>query len=311
MRYKLFFITVLFLSILVCAQVVRDQQTQKPVLDKKQVEVFLRNLELFDPSYQVIIGDPKPSLFEGYFELPVQVKTPRMTASLRYFISSDGQRLVKGSIFDLAKSPFQEELSKLNTELQPSFGSINAPVKIVVFADFQCPICKQEAKVLRQQLPAKYAGQVRVFFKDLPWETEHKWALSAAIAGRCVFGQAPAAFWDYHDWVYDHQEQFTPENFGEKLLEFAKSSALDPDKLGGCVATRATQREVERSVSEAYSLQVNRTPTLFINGRVFTGGITWETIDKVIQHELAEKAKDVSSVPCAVLSDGCSAWPPK
>jgi protein-disulfide isomerase len=311
MRVNYFLTLALFCSTLAAGQTALTVTPQKPTLDKQRVETFLRNLESFEPSYQVTIGDLKPSLFADYFEVPVLVKTPRMTASLRYFISRDGQRLVKGSILELGKSPFQEELAKLTTDLQPSFGSATAPVTIVEFADFQCPICKQEAKVLRQQLPAKYAGQVRVVFKDLPWETEHKWAKPAALAGHCIYRQNPAAFWDYHDWVYDHQEQFTPENFSEKLSEFSKSAALDADKLGRCISTRATEGEVERSVEEAHSLQVNRTPTLFINGREISGGVSWEAIEKVIQRELADKPKDVSAAPCAVASDGCSAWPPK
>jgi protein-disulfide isomerase len=311
MRYKLSFITVLLSSVLVYGQAVRNQTMQKPVLDKQLLETYLRNLELFEPNYQVAFGELKPSLFEGYYELPVEVRTPRMTAALRYFVSRDGQYLIKGSVLDLKQTPFKEQLAKLTTEFQPSFGKPTAPVTIIGFADFQCPICKQEAKILRQQLQARYADQVRFYFKDLPWENEHKWAKFAALAGRCVFNQKPAVFWDYHDWAFDHQEEFTPENFVEKLTEFGHASFLDTAKLRNCVENRATEKDVERSVAEAHSLQVNRTPTLFINGRELSGGVSWETIDKIIQHELAGRPKDLSSAPCAVVSDGCSAWPAK
>jgi protein-disulfide isomerase len=302
---------VLLFSVLLAGQTIQTQGPLKPALDKKRIESYLRNLELFDPNYQVTIGDLKPSLFPDFYEIPVEVRTPRMTAVLRYFLSQDGQRLIKGEILDLDKNPFQEVLSKLTTDSQPSFGSATAPVQIVVFADFQCPICKQEAKLLRQQIPAKYPSQVRMYFKDFPWVNEHKWAKPAAMAGRCIFKQQPATFWEYHDWIYDHQDQLTAENFSDKLLEFAKTGSLDKENLQNCVVAKATEAEVDRSLAEAHTLQVNRTPTLFINGREFSGGVAWEMIEKAIQRELAEKPKNLSSAPCAVVSDGCSTWPAK
>jgi protein-disulfide isomerase len=311
MRYKFPFIAVLLFSVLLAGQTMQTLGSQKPALDKQRIENYLRNMELFDPNYQVTIGDLQPSLFPDFYEIPVEVRTPRMTAALRYFLSKDGQHLIKGNIFDLNKKPFQDVLSKLTTDLQPSFGSTTAPVQIVVFADFQCPICKQEAKLLRQQIPAKYPIQVQVYFKDFPWVNEHKWAKAAAMAGRCIFKQQSAAFWEYHDWIYDHQDQLTAENFSDKLSEFAKTGSLDQEKLQRCVATKATEAEVDRSLAEAHTLQVNRTPTLFINGRELSGGVAWETIEKAIQRELAEKPKDLSSAPCTVVSDGCSAWPAK
>src|SRR6267378_3211269 len=57
---------------------------------------------------------------------------------------------------------------KLHTDLQPSFGTPGAPVVIVLFSDFECPYCKEEAKALRSNLLATYPKEVRLYFKDLP-----------------------------------------------------------------------------------------------------------------------------------------------
>jgi len=42
------------------------------------------------------------------------------------------------------------------------------------------------------------------------------------MAGRCVFKQSASAFWDYHDYMFEHQSEITAENMQAKVLEFAK-----------------------------------------------------------------------------------------
>ena len=82
---------------------------------------------------------------------------------------------------------------------------------LVVFSDFECPNCKEEAKTLRERLPAAYPKDVRLYFKDFPLEQIHPWAKAAAMAGQCVFRENPAGFWQFHDWIYEHQAEITPD----------------------------------------------------------------------------------------------------
>jgi len=56
-----------------------------------------------------------------------------------------------------------------------------------------------------------------------------------------VFKQTPAAFWDYHDWVYEHQAEITKDNFRDKALEFAKGKEIDALQFGRCMDTKATE----------------------------------------------------------------------
>ena len=52
----------------------------------------------------------------------------------------------------------------------PSFGAgPGAPVTLVVFGDFECPVCQKEEQELRKNLPASpLADKVRVYFTDFP-----------------------------------------------------------------------------------------------------------------------------------------------
>ena len=119
-----------------------------------------------------------------------------------------------------------------------------------MYSDFQCSYCKEEANVIRKKLAAAFPTQVQVYFKDFPLEPIHPWAKPAAIAGRCVFRQKPAAFWDYHDWMFEHQGEITVENLKDKVAEFGKTKSLEPIQLAACMETKATEAEVNKSQAE-------------------------------------------------------------
>jgi len=157
---------------------------------------------------------------------------------------------------------------------------------MVVFSDFQCPYCREFAKTLRDNLQKKYAQDVRVVFKNFPLETIHPWARAAAEAGACVAGEQPEAFWAFHDWIFEHQQEVTAANLKEKTLAFAKEHTVDEAKLSSCIDTHATGKQVEESENIGRRLQIQQTPTSFINGRMMAGDVAWTQLDAVIQLEL-------------------------
>jgi protein-disulfide isomerase len=262
------------------------EPAKKSALDKPTMEAYVRQVELLPEQLKLSVGDPKPSTFADFYEVPVEVTTPQGVFALRYFVSKDGQKVVKGSIFDINKAPFEAEAKKLKTDLQPSFGVPGAPVVIVVFTDFECPNCREEAKVLRENIQKEFPKEVRVYYKDFPLEQMHPWAKAAAIAGRCVFQSNPALFWDYHDWIFEHQPDINAENLKNKVLEWAGEKNVDTLRLSGCIDTKATEKEVDKSIGEGRSLAVSGTPTLFINGRPLTGAIPWANLSQVIKREI-------------------------
>ncbi|HOK45414.1 MAG TPA: DsbA family protein [Bryobacteraceae bacterium] len=266
---------------------------RKSFYDKAELEQYLRHLYVWGPKISVTISDPKPSAkLPGFNEVNVRASAGQAVQDELFYISTDGQRILKAAVFEFGQNPFKAELDKLKTEFQPSFGTPGAPVVIVVFTDFECPYCKQEAKMLRDNLMNAFPKQVRVYFKDFPLESIHPWAKMASIAGRCVFRQKPAAFWDYHDWVYEHQSEINAGNFKSKVMEFAKTKAneIDVAELTRCMETRATEAEVDRNIAEGKSLGVNSTPTLFVNGRRLVGTMEWHNLRQIIENEIEYQA---------------------
>ena len=270
-----------------CACFLPAQEKPKSALDKTQMETFVRHLLAVIPEVQVKIDDPKPSPVSNLLQVDVHFSYNGRSQDETFFVTKDGKDVIRGFVYDVAQNPFKPELDKLKTDLSPTFGTAGAPVSLVVFSDFQCPNCKEEEKTLRQNLLASFPTQVRVYFKDFPLEQIHPWAKAAAIAGRCVFRQSPAKFWEYHDWIYEKQSDITVENLKNQVLEFANNAKdLDTLQLGRCMDTKATEAEVNASIAEAHELHVDATPTMFLNGRRLVGNYPWPNLEQIINGEL-------------------------
>jgi protein-disulfide isomerase len=269
-------------------------QTSSPTknaLNKAVLEAYLRHVDIYRGAVAFKIDDPKPSRYlPGFYEVEVHLTFDGGGGKDDlYYVSKDGQTIVRGDVYDIHKNPFQASLDKLTLADQPSFGPANAPVTIVEFGDLECPDCKMEAPVLRHNVTETFPDKVRVFFKNYPLESVHPWARAGAIAARCVYRQGQPAFWKFYDWIYDTQEQITPENLNSKILDWAGQNSLNAVELGRCIDTKATEPEVDRSIAEGHQLGIRGTPTLFINGRKI-GGLAWPDLELVINLELQYQA---------------------
>jgi len=279
----------------------------KTAFDKVALEAYLRHAELWISQVQVKIDDPKPSAeLAGYSDVWVHLSYNGGTKDELYYISKDGQKILKGQIYDIAKNPFQSNVDKLKTDQAPFYGGpANAPVTLIVFSDFQCPVCLQEETILRTNIPAAFGDKVRIYFKDFPLDAIHPWARTAAIAGRCMAAQGPETFWNYHDWIYANQNALKPEggDAKEKILDYASKKGVDGMLLGRCLDDKNTAAQVQRSVDEGHALQVSATPTLFLNGRKLEGAVDLDTLKALIQIEIDQQVKTASATAeeCCVV----------
>src|SRR5579863_5133970 len=149
-------VTFLLLSFSLLAQTNANSNAgTKSALDKATLEAYLRYSELWIPQVEVKIDDPQPSAdLNNYFDVWVHLSYNGATKEEMYYVSKDGRNIVKGTAYDITKSPFQTNVAQLNTEQQPSFGAgAGAPVTMVLFADFQCPVSQKEEQELRKNLP--------------------------------------------------------------------------------------------------------------------------------------------------------------
>ena len=281
----------LFLSamaVALLAVAVLAQPPKKSAFDKATFEAYVRHLFVMDKRITVQVMDPKPSTaLPGFFDVTVHASAGAQSQDFTFLVSKDGSRIVQGTVYDIAANPFKPQLDKLNTEGAPNFGTKGAPVVLVEFSDFECPYCKEEASMLRANLPVGYLKDVHLYFKEFPLENLHPWAKSGAIAGRCVARQSNDEFWSFHDWIFLHQADITADNFKDQVMGWAKlEPGLNSAALSQCIDTKATAAEVDRSEAEGRALGIVQTPTLFVNGRKLEGATDWPTLKSIIDYEI-------------------------
>jgi protein-disulfide isomerase len=279
------------LAICLIGLTVRAQQpggaaTAASTQTQKNIEAYLRNLYAFGPDVKLIVGPLNPSPVEGVLEASIDVTMGQNKQNAKFYISKDGRFLFRGELSDMTKDPLAENLAQIRMTDAPAIGDPKAPVTIVEYSDFECPVCRGLHDALRNILP-NYAGKVRVIFKDFPLEQLHPWARTAAIAGRCAYQQKPEAFWKVYDLIYDNQEIISAENAWTKMVDYASQAGLDADTFKSCMASPEAGAAVNASHANGEKLEVNSTPTVFVNGRRMVGADA-NLLQQYINYELAK-----------------------
>lgn len=159
----------------------------------------------------------------------------------------------------------------------PSKGSSSGRVAIVEFADYECSHCK-EAQTVMKPLLAKYASDVTLYFKHFPITSNN--SLNAALGATAAQNQGK--FWQFSDKVWENWDHLTPA-----LLEgLAKEIGLDFSRWYADVGSEEVRGHVQRDRTEARSLEIHRTPGIFINGRRYTDEIDFPSLKDWIDEEL-------------------------
>ncbi len=164
-------------------------------------------------------------------------------------------------------------------------GNADAPVTILVFADFQCPYCGNFQIDTEPQIEAKYlqAGLVRIGYQHFAFlGDESQWA---AEASECADDQQ--AFWPYHDKLYasqngENQGAFSKDN----LKKFAADLGLDAAAFGQCLDSGKYSTLVMNQTSALQQLGVSSTPTFLVNGQPIVGAEPFDSFQQLIEQFL-------------------------
>ncbi len=152
----------------------------------------------------------------------------------------------------------------------PAKGPAQAPIQVVEFSDFLCPFCRNLAGAFADFMPQSQ-GRIAVFFKHYPLDqacnpvmtrTVHDGACELALGGVCAEEQGK--FWQYHDRIFT-QPPMNPSN--DDVIRLATAAGLDSDAMRQCLTSPGARAKLDRDIAEGKRLQVNATPTVFVNGK--------------------------------------------
>lgn len=164
------------------------------------------------------------------------------------------------------------------TEGRPVYGNERAPITLVVFADFQCPMCKAEVPELREAVD-NHKGRVKLVFKHFPLPM-HEHGEAAAKAGEAAHLQGK--FWRMHDQLFAHQEQLGPE----QIEAYAAAAGLDVEQFKADLTSDEVAETVAADKKAGKDLKIGGTPTVFVNGRLVTHLMWGGELDKWIEDAL-------------------------
>ncbi len=186
-------------------------------------------------------------------------------------------------------------------------GAADAPVQIVEFGDFQCPGCGQFSLQVRPFIVDRYVktGQARFTFYDFPLVSIHEHTVLAARAARCagaqelptpaslqgVPGEVDAAYWAYHDKLFEEQGQWAYKQgsvIGD-FMEYAADVGLDEGAFRECLESDRFADVVSANYMLAQQLRLSGTPTVIINNRR-VADFSPQALAEVIEEELSAAA---------------------
>lgn len=241
------------------------------------------------PTMTETVGPAQASTIPSFFKTTVTVDTGKQKSPVETYVTKDHRFVVIGDIFDLSVDPKREAMRALILQGQPEAGARNAPVTIVEFADLECPTCSRAHDFLESTFLPKYQGKVRLVFKEFPLVV-HEWAMPAAIANQCAYRIDPSHYLPYRTSIFQHQAGFeaiktNPSAVRDMLMDFGQQVGIDKVQLEGCFDSKASLPRIEANMKEAAALNVNSTPTFFINGRIMIGlvpGVFTQAVDEAI-----------------------------
>jgi protein-disulfide isomerase len=167
-----------------------------------------------------------------------------------------------------------------------TLGDPNAPVKVVEWANYQCPYCDQFWTQNESTLMQQYISTGKVYFeyKDLTFGWQE--SIDASEAAACANNQGQ--FWQYHDTLFKNQQAENSGGFSRSRLKtMANDIGLDMSKFNTCFDGHQTADEVQASDTAAANQGINGTPTFFVNGQeiTYTG---WDSVKSAIDAALSK-----------------------
>jgi len=146
----------------------------------------------------------------------------------------------------------------------PILGSIDAPLTLIEFGDYQCTYCKRHFDETHHLIMKNYVetNKVKIVFKDLI-VTPGSDSMHAANAVHCAKDQG--MFWKYHYMLYNNWEgESTGWITSDKLNKFAENIDLDMNEFSKCISENKWIEFVRASHEDANALGVNGTPSFFL-----------------------------------------------
>ena len=162
-------------------------------------------------------------------------------------------------------------------------GSPDAPVKVIEYADFQCPACGQFATTMEGSINSAYieSGKVQLIYHEFPLP-QHTNAVISAEAARSAGAQGK--FWQMHDLLFARQSEW--EGLSDPRAQFVQYAALlglNTTTFSNALANGTYANAVQSALSASESAGIQQTPTFVVDGKQVLANQLQAAIDAALQ----------------------------
>lgn len=235
--------------------------------------MFYRQSPSFTPAPAVLVGFAVIFLAVGFLaKMNVTKKTENMVA-----VSNDLINQYYG-LPNLGAPSVVSEFKIATAE--------NAPIKMQIFSDFECPACRALSEMMPQIL-LRYGGKIDIQYFFYPLDSAcnpsmergmHQYACKAAYYSVCK----PAAdFGVVHDEIFHNQD---------RIADFL-ADKIKADKLEACVADPKTKEKVQSIIAAATPFNIRSTPSFLLNGVKIEGVLPADQLFAIMDEILKRSAK--------------------
>lgn len=171
---------------------------------------------------------------------------------------------------------------------EQSFGKEDAPVTVIEYASMTCGHCQNFHLNTWPEIKKEFVdkGKVRFIFREFPFDPR---ATAAFMLARCM---GEDKWYPTVDLLFRTQEKWARAEDGKQaLLSTMAITGMTEKQFEACLSDQALLDKVQAVANTAKKLGVDSTPTLFINGKKYTGALPIGEFKSIVEPLIEEAGK--------------------
>ena len=172
---------------------------------------------------------------------------------------------------------------KINKE-EFILGKVNAPITMVEYASLTCSHCAEFHTLTLPLIKKEYieTGKVRLIYRDFPLD---QFALTGSMIAHCA---GKDRYFAFIQTMFAQQKQWSNDPQPIKALaQIARLGGMTKDKFEKCIKDKNVADAIlQKRLDGDKQYKINSVPTILINGKRYSGGLTIEEFRSIIKRTL-------------------------
>ncbi len=165
----------------------------------------------------------------------------------------------------------------------PQYGNADAKVYLTEFFDPECESCRYFYPMVKNLL-SKHEGKVQLVLRYAPFHGNSIFAIKILEAAK-----KQNKYWETLAVLFENQPQWGDHHNprAELIWDYLPGLGLNIEKIKTDMQDPAIDGIIQQDIQDSKNLQVNGTPTFFVNGKALDT-FSYETLEKMVEQAVVE-----------------------